>query len=180
MHRRATSPPVVTGLVVAALAAIASVATSSACDTAGRTAAAPATLAACAPAVTASAPAPSLPVSTGSLSHPAIPLYLAVNRAPAPALGGMIAHLDPETGEIGGMPTPRPAALDFASPEGLTVEDLVEEQAWDGSWMVNLRGLFQEYAVVRLDGSGRPVLSCGPDARVMLAAPLPAAPVVEE
>lgn len=128
----------------------------------------------------ASAHEPFAPASVSPLSNPAVPLHLAIAALPAPAVSGMVAHLDPETGEIGGMPAPGTPGFDLSTVGGLTVDDLVEELAWDGSVMVNLRGLFQEFAVLRFDAHGRPFLNCGPDAGTLLATPLPAAPVVAE
>lgn len=132
-------------------------------------------------AILAAVPAPlPAPAIVSLFANPALPLYQALAAPPSHASGGMVAFLDPETGRIGGMPAPVP--LDFGSPapEGLTMEDLVQEQLWDGSWMVDLRGLMQEYAVVRFDAKGRRVMSCGPDPRALLAAPAPAPKFEEE
>jgi hypothetical protein len=182
MNRRTTPLSPAAVLFVAVLATGTATATANACDPA-----APATAHA-APTSTvlhsALAPAPALP-DLSPFSNPGIPLYLALAGAPAPVAGGLLAFLDPETGMIGGMPSPLSAEFLASSPEGLTVDDLVEEAAWDGSVMINLRGLFQEYAVLRIAADGRRVAACGPDPRALLAPSLPpappqAAPVVEE
>lgn len=170
MNRRIESFPALLGLL-AALLATGLPAAGHACDPAAHAAAVH--------------PAPAVPAAwwttpVSPFCDPAVPLYLGVARTSAPVAGGLVAHLDPETGLIGGMPAGQAGDFVMAFPEGLTPADLVEERAAGGAVMVNLRGLFQEYAVLTLDAAGRPVFRCGPDPRAIVAAPAPLAPVVEE
>jgi hypothetical protein len=51
--------------------------------------------------------------------------------------------------------------------------------ASDGSPMQTTNGAFDEYTVLHLDANGALRMACGPDAKALLAAPLPA-PTPEE
>uniref|UniRef100_A0A832MLK5 Uncharacterized protein n=1 Tax=Eiseniibacteriota bacterium TaxID=2212470 RepID=A0A832MLK5_UNCEI len=169
MNRRIEPSPLALGALVAALAAGIAAAPGGACDSPAH-----------------ARPAPTVPYAwlapppAPSWSDPSVPLWLCVAPTPAPVAGGLVAHRDPETGLIGGMPAAAPGDFVMMAPEGLGPTDLVEEALPGGGVRVNLRGLFQEYAVLTFDAAGRPVFRCGPDPRALVAAPAPHAPVVEE
>jgi hypothetical protein len=89
--------------------------------------------------------------------------------ATSPARAGMVAHLDPETGVIGGMP---PAGIEDARMVERKVDArTIDAIAEDGSPMQITNGVFDEFTVVRLDARGTRRMACGPDAKTLLAAP---------
>jgi hypothetical protein len=101
----------------------------------------------------------------------------AVEAVPQPApTPGMVAYLDPETGEIGGMP---PGELGDATAAQHVTARPIDAIATDGSPMQIANGAFEEYAVIRLDARGNRRMACGPDAKALLASPLPT-PMPEE
>jgi hypothetical protein len=105
-----------------------------------------------------------------------------VVAAPAPALAaaGMRAYRDPETGLVGGT-GPLPAIGRDGLPKlDDAPTDLPQVQLPDGSWLMDLQGWFQDYAVLRLDGQGHRVMTCTPHPRAALRnAPVVVAPYAE-
>jgi hypothetical protein len=88
-----------------------------------------------------------------------------------PGTAGMVITIDPESGAIVPPTAEQMARLSPAEQTGLmrTSEGLAEVRLPDGSVMVDLRGRFLEYSVVRLDPLGRPRLHCVNDADVLRA-----------
>jgi hypothetical protein len=107
---------------------------------------------------------------------PATAVVAAAEEAPGPRAAGMVAYLDPETGEIGGVP---PGGVEDALMVNPGTRVTTDGTASDGSPMQITNGAFDEYAVMHLDAKGNLRMACGPDAKALLAAPLPA-PTPEE
>lgn len=124
----------------------------------------------------ASGPAPkrSAPRANPPRQTPAAPPAVA---APAPVSIGLMAFLDPETGELTGsigqvvpLADARPSA-----PQALPVE------MPGGGWMLDLRGAGQEYYVLHVDPFGRRTVSCVQDPRhARRPAPVPVVPAGQE
>ena len=95
----------------------------------------------------------------------------------------MVVGVDPETGRLG-PPTPEQrAALGLTEFDALnrSSEGLVEEHHPDGSVSIDLKGRFQEFAVVHMDPAGKPVVECLDDPAAVeralkAAGPAPANP----
>jgi len=97
--------------------------------------------------------------------------------APAPApiatgTAGLRIFLDPETGVLGG-PGNSAALANDIDPLNDSVEGLTEVRMPDGSWMLDMKGRFAEYAVVQKDANGTLVFRCV-GSRKELLQPLPA------
>jgi hypothetical protein len=122
--------------------------------------------------------APAAPVAPAPVpaKHPA-PARIA-SIAP-PATAGMRAYIDPETGRLG----PRPqgfedgAALPDLNDSG---EGFVEVPGPNGSWMIDLQGRFQDYAVMTIGPDGRLVMSCVRNPKLLLQNGPAAQPQPEE
>ncbi len=99
---------------------------------------------------------------------------------PAPAAAGMRAYRDPETGLVGGM-GPLPAIGTDGLPRlDEAPTDLPQTRLPDGSWLIDLQGWYQDYAVLRIDAQGHRVMSCTPHPRAVLRnAPVVVAPYAE-
>jgi hypothetical protein len=105
--------------------------------------------------------------------------FLPILQPLAPGSAGMIAVLDPETGVVGAPSLlPFPVFPEATDPMLDSQAGLVEEPALSG-FMIDLKGRFQEFAVMRLDAKGHLHFSCGPNPADILNGPAPAA-VVEE
>lgn len=102
--------------------------------------------------------------------------------APMPAVAapvsiGLMAFLDPETGELSGPIGPVVPLADArpAGPQVLPVE------MPGGGWMLDLRGAGQEYYVLHVDPFGRRTVSCVQDPRhARRPAPVPVVPAGQE
>lgn len=107
-----------------------------------------------APAAQSSAAAPLLATTapaTRAAQRPLAPV--------APGRAGMRAYIDPETGKLGAPPT-EGAGLpgsDVIIDSGL---GLVQQVLPNGSVMVDLKGQFQDYAIMEIDASGHRVVRC--------------------
>ena len=103
-------------------------------------------------------PAPTAPVAV------AAPVARATQARPhAVAEAGMRAYIDPETGTLG-----PPVSDDGSNAIIDTGEGLVEERLPNGAVKIDLKGQFQEYAVVQLDANGHPVMRCVPNPKLAL------------
>ncbi len=119
----------------------------------------------------ATAPAPTRAPAVAAVVSPAPVITVAQARptarhathAPARAEAGMRAYIDPETGALGA-----PVADDGLNQIIDTGEGLVEQRLPNGAVIIDLKGQFQEYAVVQLDAKGHPVVRCVPNPRVNL------------
>lgn len=103
----------------------------------------------------------------------------------APARGGMIVGVDPETGRIGPASAAQRAALGPSVDEAVSRSDegLVEVQHPDGSVHIDLQGRFQNYAVAHIGPDGRLTFQCVDDRDAVmraLAVPPPARAALEE
>lgn len=121
-----------------------------------------------APAAIVSLPSAAAPVARSAF--PALPMF----TQPAPIVSGLMAYIDPETGEltgpIGDLVVPDDVARALAAPLELTPVTLP-----DGSVMVDLQGTLQDYYVLTIDPLGRRSIRCVQDARLAQKA---AAPIV--
>jgi hypothetical protein len=128
-----------------------------------KTAAKTATAPVAAPAAVASAPA----APAGYRALPGI-------TQPAPVVAGLMAFLDPETGQltgpVSGFTVPEDVARMFALPVELTPVTLP-----NGSVMLDLQGTLQDYYVLTIDPMGRRTIRCVQNPRQAQA---PAAPVI--
>jgi hypothetical protein len=141
-------------------------ATTASAQPAAKTAIAPAAAVVAAPAAVVAAPAaPAAPAG-----YRALPGF----TQPAPAVAGLMAFLDPETGQltgpINGFTVPDDVARMFAAPVELTPVTLP-----DGSVMLDLQGTLQDYYVLTIDPMGRRTIRCVQNPRQVQA---PAAPVI--
>ena len=115
---------------------------------------------------------------TRARAHPA--------RAAAPAIarGGMVIAYDPETGRLGRPTVEQLLELNMQERNALSrsLDGLLQVRHPDGSVSVDLRGRFQEFAVVRIGADGKPVLRCVEDPISLRRAlsPAPAVPALEE
>jgi hypothetical protein len=104
-----------------------------------------------------------------------------VARPATAGQAGMRIYKDPETGQISGH-----ASLPAIGTDGLPVvddnpTDLPQVRLADGSYMIDLQGYFQDYAIIRLDAQGHRVMSCTPQPRTALKGRLPVvAPLAEK
>ena len=103
----------------------------------------------------------------------------------APARGGMIVAMDPETGRIGPASAAQRAALGVFVDETVSRSDagLAEVHHPDGSVSIDLQGRFQDYAVAHIGPDGRRTFQCVDDREAVkraLAAPPPARAALEE
>ena len=109
-------------------------------------------------AATEPAPAPA-PASANAVAGPAMPYGSA----------GMVVGIDPETGKLGLPSKADRAALERAANLSPALDrseaGLVVVHKPDGSRMIDLKGRFQNYMVVRLTPDGRKTESCveGPE-----------------
>ena len=103
----------------------------------------------------------------------------AVVTASAPGEAGMRAFYDPETGTIGAPTLSQAAQVEPASPANW--QDLVVEgRATDGSPMIDLKGLMQDYSVLQLTVDGHRVMRCVEDPSALKGFAAPVAKPVEE
>ena len=138
-------------------------ATTACAQPSAKTAIAPAKAAVAAPAAVAAAPA----APAGYRALPGI-------TQPAPVVAGLMAFIDPETGQltgpINGFTVPDDVARMFAAPVELTPVTLP-----NGSVMLDLQGTMQDYYVLTIDPMGRRTIRCVQNPRQAQA---PALPVV--
>lgn len=137
------------------------------------------------PALIASAALASGPPATKGGRGASAPARVpAVRPAPAPAIPaaaplaiGLMAFLDPETGELTGPigAVVPPADVRPAAPQALPVE------LPGGGWMLDLRGAGQEFYVLHVDAFGRRTVTCVQDVRRARGPlPVPVAPAGQE
>ena len=103
----------------------------------------------------------------------------------APAQGGMIVGIDPETGRIGPASAAQRAELGLSVDQALSHSQagLVEVHHPDGSVSIDLQGRFQEYMVGHIGADGRRTFQCVDDRDALkraLATPQPAPAALEE
>jgi hypothetical protein len=136
-----------------------------------------------APATAAVAPAPAgvtllvVPTSPTTIAEPPASIAspavhgagVPVAAASEPGTGGMVAYIDPESGELGGMP-PEPLGEDGKPGEEPVLEPVTLP---DGSLMLDLKGTGQEYFVLQRDAAGRPVVRCVQDPKTVRTPPQP-------
>ena len=136
-------------------------ATTACAQPSAKTAIAPATAAVAAPAAVAAAPA----APAGYRALPGI-------TQPAPVVAGLMAFLDPETGQltgpISGFVVPDDVARMFALPADLTPVTMP-----NGSVMLDLQGTLQDYYVLSIDPMGRRTIRCVQNPRQAQAPSLP-------
>lgn len=103
----------------------------------------------------------------------------------APAFGGLIVGIDPETGVLG--PATAQQRLALLGPEAAmlsrSTDGLVEFRLPDGGVGIDLAGRFQELSYVRVGADGRYVFGCTDDIATLrrsLATPVRPAPVLED
>jgi hypothetical protein len=89
------------------------------------------------------------------------------NTAAAPGSAGMRAYIDPETGKLGARPTGY-VDPDAETPIYDTGEGLVEQVMPNGSVMVDLKGQFQDYAVLQIGPDGKKVIRCAQNPKLLL------------
>ena len=132
-------------------------ATTASAQPAAKTAIAPATAAVAAPAAVVAAPA----APAGYRALPGI-------TQPAPVVAGLMAFLDPETGQltgpINGFTVPDDVARMFAAPVELTPVTLP-----NGAVMIDLQGTLQDYYVLTIDPMGRRTIRCVQNPRQAMA-----------
>lgn len=91
---------------------------------------------------------------------------------PAPVVAGLMAFLDPETGQltgpINGFTVPDDVARMFAAPVELTPVTLP-----NGSVMLDLQGTLQDFYVLSIDPMGRRTIRCVQNPRQAQAPALP-------
>ena len=103
----------------------------------------------------------------------AAPKATASSVAPVAAgTAGLKIYLDPETGQLGG-PGNGAALANDIDPLNDSVDGLVEVRMPDGSYMLDMKGRFAEYAVIQTDASGKRVFRCV-RSRAELMKPVPA------
>ena len=91
--------------------------------------------------------------------HPSTESNAAITSDNAPAEAGMMAYIDPETGEL--TTGPRPAGvsveLDPDLENALRRDDqgLEVVKHADGTWSMDLQGRYQHVSMVRIDENGK-------------------------
>lgn len=111
---------------------------------------------------------------TAAPTHPLLPSPAAAPAvtATAPVSIGLMAFLDPETGQLTG-PIGAVVPLADARPAG---PQAFPVELPGGGWMLDLRGGGQEYYVLHVDPFGRRTVSCVQDPRhARRAVPVPVA-----
>ncbi len=126
-------------------------------------------------------PCPACPVETAAPTA-----HVAKAEAPAASAGaGMVAAIDPETGELGAPSPEQAAALRPLPTAAVPGQEYEEIRNADGSvTVVDLSGRLQEYAVVQIGPDGKLLKQCvsgAKQAAAALRAPVarPAAPEVK-
>lgn len=172
----------VTPLRLTALIALAAMWTfagsASACDYSKSKTASAATSCCASKAVTACAQPSAKTAVTAAVAAPAAPAAPAGYRAlpgftqPAPIVAGLMAFIDPETGQltgpINGFTVPDDVARMFAAPVELTPVTLP-----NGSVMLDLQGTLQDFYVLTIDPMGRRTIRCVQNPREAQAPALP-------
>lgn len=138
----------------------------------------------CAARSTASVAAVPAPAATPAIAAtPLRPIYtetpatapltpLGVAAGVAPGVAGIYAYIDPETGQITATTIPLEAPdLSLRA----NVDALVPVRMPNGSWMLDLQGTGDEYALLELDPLGKRILTCVHGASAPHAAAKPAA-----
>jgi hypothetical protein len=110
-------------------------------------------------------------------SKPAAVTSKAATPASAPVAAGTAGlriYLDPETGVLGG-PANGAALANDIDPLNDSVEGLTEVRMPDGSYMLDMKGRFAEYAMIQTDANGKRVFRCvGSRKELLQPAPAPA------